>query len=210
MLRENSIKLNLSKCEIAKNEVTFLGYRISKEGSQPDPKNVNAVLEMKPPTKVKEVRRFSGFHYFFFTQPFFVTITCPEGSSYKEVTGHLAVRVACSLRSDNLTTFPEKLHHGFTATNVIPVYSLDGLQSLNFTRMRYVTNTLSELTFSNFSELQSAVHDSLPVYLAPYVHYPSMVVPVIIFIIIVSPLWCLVKRVLTFYNHLLANVASSR
>ncbi len=60
LLKENGIKLNLSKCEIAKNEVTFLGYRISKEGCQPDPKNVDAVLEMKPPTKVKEVRRFLG------------------------------------------------------------------------------------------------------------------------------------------------------
>ncbi len=65
LLRENGIKLNLSKCEITKNDVTFLGYRISKEGSQPDPKNVDAVLEMNPTTKVKEVRRFlgmTGFH----------------------------------------------------------------------------------------------------------------------------------------------------
>ncbi len=76
-------------------------------------------------------RRFSGFHYFFFTQPFFETIACPEDSSYKAVTGHMAVRVACSLRSDNLTTFLGKLHHGFTATNIIPVYNLDGLQKLN-------------------------------------------------------------------------------
>ncbi len=59
-LRENGVKPNLSKCEIAKNEVPFLGYRISREGSQPDPKNVEAVLEMKPPTKVKEVRKFLG------------------------------------------------------------------------------------------------------------------------------------------------------
>ncbi|XP_063865345.1 uncharacterized protein LOC135103181 [Scylla paramamosain] len=43
---------------MAKTEVTFLGHKISQEGSQPDPKNVEAVLEMKPPTKVKEVRRF--------------------------------------------------------------------------------------------------------------------------------------------------------
>ncbi len=64
-LRENSVKLNLSKCEIAKNEVTFLGYRISREGSQPDPKNVEADLEMKPPTKVKEVRRFVGMTGFY-------------------------------------------------------------------------------------------------------------------------------------------------
>ncbi len=62
---KNGVKLNLSKCEIAKNEVTFLGYRISREGSQPDPKNVEAVLEMKPPTKVKEVRRFLGMTGFY-------------------------------------------------------------------------------------------------------------------------------------------------
>ncbi len=60
LLRETGVKLNLSKCEMAKQEVTFLGFRISREGSQPDPKNVEAVLKMKPPTKVKEVRRFLG------------------------------------------------------------------------------------------------------------------------------------------------------
>ncbi len=65
LLRQNNIKLTLSKCIIAKKEVTFLGYRISKEGSQPDPKNVDAVLEMKPPTKVKEVRRFLGMTGFY-------------------------------------------------------------------------------------------------------------------------------------------------
>ncbi len=40
-------------------------YRISKEGSQPDPKNVDAVLEMIPPTKIKEVRRFLGMTGFY-------------------------------------------------------------------------------------------------------------------------------------------------
>ncbi len=65
LLKENGVKLNLSKCEIAKNEVSFLGNRIYKEDSQPDPKNVEAVLEMKPPTKVKEVRRFLGMTGFY-------------------------------------------------------------------------------------------------------------------------------------------------
>ena len=65
VLKNNGVKLNLSKCELAKNEVTFLGYKISKQGSQPDPKNVEAVLEMKPPTKVKEVRRFLGMTGFY-------------------------------------------------------------------------------------------------------------------------------------------------
>ncbi len=65
LLKENGVKLNLSKCEMAKTEVTFLGHKISQEGSQPDPKNVEAVLEMKPPTKVKEVRRFLGMAGFY-------------------------------------------------------------------------------------------------------------------------------------------------
>ncbi len=60
LLNENGVKLDLSKCKITKNKVTFLGYRISEEGSQPDPKNVEAVLDMKPLTKVKEVRIFLG------------------------------------------------------------------------------------------------------------------------------------------------------
>ncbi len=65
LLKENGVKLNLSKCEIAKNEVSFLGYRITREGRQPYPKNVEAVLEMKPPTNVKEVRRFLGMTGFY-------------------------------------------------------------------------------------------------------------------------------------------------
>ncbi len=60
LIKENDGKINLSKCEMAKNEVTFLGYRISKDGCQPDPKNVEAVLEMRPPTKSKEIGRFLG------------------------------------------------------------------------------------------------------------------------------------------------------
>ena len=43
------MKLNLNKCEFGKKEVTFLGYKISEEGSRPDPKNVEAVEKMKPP-----------------------------------------------------------------------------------------------------------------------------------------------------------------
>lgn len=65
LLVTKGVKLNLSKCEFGKGEVTFLGYKISKEGSRPDSKNVEAVLEMKPPTTVKEVRRFLGMAGFY-------------------------------------------------------------------------------------------------------------------------------------------------
>ncbi len=66
-------------------------------------------------------KRFSGYHCFLFTQSYFVSVVFPNSSTYQEVSGHFAVRVACFLRSANLTTFPEKLHHRFNFTNSILV-----------------------------------------------------------------------------------------
>ncbi len=43
LLAQNGVKLNLSKCSFALKEVTFLGHRISAEGSRPDPKNVESI-----------------------------------------------------------------------------------------------------------------------------------------------------------------------
>ncbi len=65
LLTSRGVKLNLSKCTFGLKEVTFLGHRISAEGSQPDPKNVEAVMKMKPPTNVREVHRFLGMCGFY-------------------------------------------------------------------------------------------------------------------------------------------------
>lgn len=46
----------------------------------------------------------------FFAQPHFASVVCPEGTTYKKVTGHLFIRITCFLRSTNLTTYPEQLH----------------------------------------------------------------------------------------------------
>ncbi len=48
LLMENGVILNLSKCEFGKRQVTFLGYQISEDGSCPDPKNVEVILEINP------------------------------------------------------------------------------------------------------------------------------------------------------------------
>jgi len=78
LLSKNGVKLNLSKCEFGKREVTFLGYRISGDGCQPDPKNVEAIQKMKAPTKVKEVRRFLGMCGFYRKHvPNFAKIAAP-------------------------------------------------------------------------------------------------------------------------------------
>ncbi len=65
LLTSSGEKLNLSKCTFGLKEVTFPGHRISAEGSQPDPKNIEAVMKMKAPTNVREVRRFLGMCGFY-------------------------------------------------------------------------------------------------------------------------------------------------
>ncbi|KAL0313333.1 UNVERIFIED_CONTAM: Retrovirus-related Pol polyprotein from transposon [Sesamum radiatum] len=41
-------------------EIAFLGHVVSKEGVQPDPAKVKAILEWEPPKNVSEVRSFLG------------------------------------------------------------------------------------------------------------------------------------------------------
>ncbi len=59
------IKLNLTKCKIGQKQVKFLGHIVSKERHRPDPANIEEVIKMKPPTTVKETRRFLGMVGFY-------------------------------------------------------------------------------------------------------------------------------------------------
>ena len=54
------ITLNETKCCFYQPCVSFLGHVIDKHGISPDPKKTTAILEMKPPTSVTELRRFMG------------------------------------------------------------------------------------------------------------------------------------------------------
>lgn len=64
-LSESGVKLNAAKCNIGHPQVKFLGHIVSKEGCKPDPANVEAVVKMQSPKKVKEVRRFLGMCGFY-------------------------------------------------------------------------------------------------------------------------------------------------
>ncbi len=57
--------MNLSKYSIGQREVKFLGHIVSEEGIRPDPGNGEAIVNMKPPTNVKETRRFLGMTGFY-------------------------------------------------------------------------------------------------------------------------------------------------
>ena len=152
-------------------------------------------------------KSFLDHHYFLFTEPTYVAVKCRSNHTEQQVSGHFAILKLCTLRSKFVNVKSEKLQEGFVAEVPKLIYSFDVLDKLNISSIKYVTNSISELKFSNLTELESAVHDSLPFYVRPYVHYPSMIVPIILLTIVVIPLCCLVKKALTLYNALKLRVA---
>ena len=60
-VEENNLKLNLSKCRFRKEEVIYVGHKISKNGLEADPEKIRAVKDMKKTENKKEVQTFLGF-----------------------------------------------------------------------------------------------------------------------------------------------------
>ncbi len=72
--------------------------------------------------------------------------------------------------------------------------------------MKFVTNTLAPLTFSNMSDLQEALYANLPVYLDPAVNFPSFVVPLVlslVLLLVVAVFVCKSLGLSTFLKSLL-------
>ena len=59
-LSEAGLTVNLAKCSFLQDEVTYCGYRISKEGIRPLIENVEAVRSAPEPTNVSELRSYLG------------------------------------------------------------------------------------------------------------------------------------------------------
>ena len=60
-LKRAELKLKPSKCEFFKQELTYLGHFVSKNGIQTDSKKVEAIHKWPVPTNVTEVQSFLGF-----------------------------------------------------------------------------------------------------------------------------------------------------
>ena len=54
------VTLNGEKCEFNKNQLLFLGHIINQEGISADPSKTSAIVKMKQPTTLTELRRFMG------------------------------------------------------------------------------------------------------------------------------------------------------
>jgi transposase InsO family protein len=59
-LDKAGFRANVRKCHFASDRVEYLGYDISRNGIHPQPKKVEAILKMQPPTTKKQLRRFLG------------------------------------------------------------------------------------------------------------------------------------------------------
>ena len=58
IFRRRQLYAKSSKCEFGRQELGFLGHRLSKAGVSVDPRKVQSIVEWATPTSCSEVRRF--------------------------------------------------------------------------------------------------------------------------------------------------------
>ena len=77
-LREHSLKLKLSKCEVFKSEINYLAHHVSQKGVLPSKKNLELIAQCPPPDTYTKVKSFVGLvgHYRCFIKGF-VKIVAP-------------------------------------------------------------------------------------------------------------------------------------
>ena len=60
VLQQAGLKCNATKCKFCVEEVEYLGYLLTRDGIKPLPTKVKAILAIKSPKTVRQVRRFLG------------------------------------------------------------------------------------------------------------------------------------------------------
>ena len=60
ILREYNMKLNPAKCAFGVSAEKFLGFIVNNRGIEADPNKLKVVLDMPPPSSIKEVQHLTG------------------------------------------------------------------------------------------------------------------------------------------------------
>ena len=60
ILREYNMKLNPAKCAFGVSAGKFLGFIVNNQGIEANPDKIKAVLDMLPPSNIKEIQRLTG------------------------------------------------------------------------------------------------------------------------------------------------------
>ena len=64
-LRAAGLKLKPSKCEFFKDNISYLGHIVSKDGVETDPKKIQVIVDWPVPKTVYDVRSFLGFSNYY-------------------------------------------------------------------------------------------------------------------------------------------------
>lgn len=62
-LRKQNLKIKLTKCNFLLNSISFLGYKVSRDGISSDPAKLTTEA-MKQPTNISETNLLDLFNYF--------------------------------------------------------------------------------------------------------------------------------------------------
>ena len=57
---EHSLKLKPSKCNFFRDEISYLGHKVSAAGKEPGTEGLKGIVEITPPTMYTQVRKFLG------------------------------------------------------------------------------------------------------------------------------------------------------
>lgn len=85
-LRDNHLAINLSKCEFGKDQLTFLGHLLSKEGIRPLPEKVDAISSSPKPEIAKELKSFLAMINFY--RKFLPHATKPQSKLQSMIVGN--------------------------------------------------------------------------------------------------------------------------
>jgi hypothetical protein len=59
-LQQESFRATLKKCYFGESKIDYLGYEVTRDGIQPQPKKVEAILKLIPPKTRHQLRHFLG------------------------------------------------------------------------------------------------------------------------------------------------------
>jgi hypothetical protein len=59
-LQKANFRANLCKCYFGESKTDYLGYEITRDGIQPQPRKVEAIVTLSPPKTKRQLRHFLG------------------------------------------------------------------------------------------------------------------------------------------------------
>ena len=144
------------------------------------------------PSSVYHVHLLAN-QYFYFPRSTEIALSCKTRPSYVQVHGYYSVSDHCEVRANKLITFPNRQHLTLasnlssTLTPIIPAFNL------SFTNLTVYSEKLKLLGFLNKSDIQSVLHNPLPMYLEPVVMVPSILSPFVFFVLICGICFCICR-----------------